>query len=158
MLTTKALIPLVTALSLLLHIASDYSSSNKPTTIANAVQERDSFTLNEIMDSPVKEAHVFCEYADADAAEELGFDRRDIYSIDNNHMAWETHTAIGVIFEDADKEPVLEYFSPTRINACSAHRISYLELDPDQTISVGVETKEFVRYGEKQVKVLSYRE
>lgn len=161
MLTPKALIPLLTAFSLLLHIVSDYASSNKPTTIANAVQEKDAFTLNEIMDSPVREAHVFCEYADADAAENLGFDRRDIYSIDNDYMAWETHTAIGVIFEDADKKPVMEYFDPIRINACPADNgvsESYLKLAPDQTISVSVETKKFVREGEKQVKVLSYRE
>ncbi|KQB83057.1 hypothetical protein [Corynebacterium oculi] len=133
----------------------------KPDTISRAVEERESSTLNEIMDSPVKRAHVICQYANRNAVENLGFNSRDIYSIDNNYMAWETETAIGVIFEDEEKEPVLEYFSPTRINACPGNndvQESYLELNPDQPISVGKEKQNFARYGEVEVKVLSYRE
>lgn len=74
---------------------------------------RDSFKLNEVFDSPIEKAYVFCEYTYVPHATELGFDESDFYDIDHHPSIWETHTGIGVLFTDGTK-PYVEWFSPKK--------------------------------------------
>lgn len=77
---------------------------------------------------------MFCEYTDADEGAELGFDPDDFYGIDNHPHSWEVVTGIGVIFQDGTQEPLVEWFSPTGINAC-VKIPPYTRIESDQTIA-----------------------
>ncbi len=135
-------------------LAAGCSSEDKSREIAETVYSQDEFTLNEIFDQPVKEGYVFCEYTNADEGAELGFDPDDFYGIDNVPYAWEVMTGIGVIFQDGTREPLVEWFSPTGINAC-AKIAPYTRIEPDQTIAVGSTIKKFSDVGEKEIATLS---
>ncbi len=130
------------------------STGGKITDTVLSTQE--SFSLSEVFEEPISEAYVFCTYADEERGEELGFDRKSFYSIDRDYMAWETNTGIGVKFRDEEKEPLVEWFSPTRINSCPSAGDAYRKIDPEGPITIEMEKVKFQRYGVREVKNLFY--
>lgn len=124
--------------------------------IADAVHEQASFTLAEVVDKPVKEAYVFCQYTNPEDGVARGFDEGDFFGVRNNPQAWETSTGIGLLFEDGTK-PRVEWFDATDINACPESSDPLRQLDPDQTITVRDIPMDFVGVEDKvMVKTLSY--
>lgn len=124
--------------------------------IAQAAHERTSFSLAEVIDGPVKEAYVFCQYTNSEDGVARGFEEADFFGIDKNYMAWETSTGIGVLFEDGT-EPRVEWFQPKDINACAESEDFLRQLDPDQTITVSDVSMRFVGIEDEViVKTLSY--
>lgn len=125
------------------------------------INAQDSFRLSDAFDEPISEAYVFCEYHDEERGEGLGFKRSDFFGINRNSKTWETHTGIGVKFKDGKEEPTVEWFDPTRIDACPGSD-SYKKIDPEKPISIEKEIVEFSSagsfLGEKEVKLLHYRE
>ncbi|MEJ4102194.1 hypothetical protein V5T06_06485 [Corynebacterium mastitidis] len=127
-------------------------------TILNA---QDGFLLSDAFDEPVSEAYVFCEYHDEERGEGLGFKRSDFFSINRNYKTWETHTGIGVKFKDGKEDPTVEWFDPTKIDACPGSD-SYKKIDPENPINIEKKIVEFSSagssLGEKEVKTLHYQE
>ncbi|MCH6196234.1 hypothetical protein MHT86_01810 [Corynebacterium mastitidis] len=125
------------------------------------INVQDSFHLSDAFDEPISEAYVFCEYHDEDRGEGLGFKEGDFFSIDRDYTSWETHTGIGVKFKDGKEEPTVEWFDPTKIDACPGSD-SYKKIDPEKPINIEKEIVEFSSagssLGEKEVKVLHYQE
>ena len=88
--------------------------------IGAAAHDGEPFTIAEAVGDGVERAYVFCPYTDKSTGAELGFDPDDFFAIDDNSYAWETYTGIGVIFDDG-REPAVEWFDPTDIDACSEY-------------------------------------
>ncbi|WPF66944.1 MULTISPECIES: hypothetical protein [unclassified Corynebacterium] len=132
------------------------STGGKITETVLSTQE--SFSLSEVFEEPIAEAYVFCSYADEERGEELGFDRKSFYSIDRDYMQWETNTGIGIKFRDEEKKPIVEWFNPVKINSCASPGDSYRKIDPEGPITIEIKKVEFIRYGEKEVKHLFYRD
>ncbi|WP_156801685.1 hypothetical protein [Corynebacterium mastitidis] len=125
------------------------------------LNSQDSFRLSGAFDEPISEAYVFCEYHDEDRGEGLGFKESDFFSIKRNSKSWETHTGIGVKFKDGKEEPTVEWFDPTKIDACPGSD-SYKKIDPEKPINIEKRIVEFSSagssLGEKEVKVVHYQE
>lgn len=125
------------------------------------INSQDSFLLGDAFDETISEAYVFCEYHDEERGEELGFEKGDFFSIDRGYASWETHTGIGVKFKDGKEEPKVEWFDPTKIDACSGSD-SYRKIDLEKPIKIEKKVVEFSSagssLGEREVKILHYQE
>lgn len=121
------------------------------------MHEHSAFILAEVVDRPVHEAWVFCQYTNPADGVARGFDEGDFFGVRNNPHAWETRTGIGLVFEDGT-EPRVEWFNATDINACPDPSDPLRQLDPDQVITVSDVAREFVGDDEPVVvKTLSYQ-
>ncbi|MEJ4099897.1 hypothetical protein V5S96_05920 [Corynebacterium mastitidis] len=138
----------------LLPLLASCSSNEESGELADTIHSQSEFSLGDAFDDPVKEGYVFCEYADAESGEELGFDPDDFYGVYNNPHDWEVKTGIGVIFQDDAREPVVEWFAPEQINTC-VNVAPYRHLEPGQKITVGTTVKDFTNRGEAEIKTLS---
>lgn len=145
--------PAVTALILAAAVSVTGCTPTKPDVIQEAAQSHSSFTLAELTDQAIDRAYVICEYSDTQHLANLGFERADLHSIDNNPHAWEADTGIGLIFEE-ETAPYVEWFSPQTIDACPGNLQSETEIDPDAPIGVHREERQSGTLTDVEVLVL----
>lgn len=129
-------------------------TSQQPPLAAAALQSS-TFTLNGVFGGDVERAYAFCKYSSKEVGEGLGFDPDDFFAVDDNPQKWETYTGIGVIYSD-DRDPYVEWFDPSVIDACPGTIQPGTEIDPNSPIQVEKQTIEFAREGDKEVAVLKY--
>lgn len=122
--------------------------------LTQAALDGEAFTVEQVLDSSVERAYVFCPYTSKEFGEQLGFNPDDFHGINDNPQAWETETGIGVLFEDGSSQ--VEWFDPREVNACPDATQSGTEIAADSPISVSLETREFANGKTSEVAVLKY--
>lgn len=111
------------------------------------------FTVADVAGPGVERAYVFCPYTDKAEAQRLGFDPSDVPGIDDDVMAWETASGIGVI---AGGRAEIEWFDPRKVDACGPRVEPYQEIDPAATVRGTAETREYAGGETAEVTVLRF--
>ena len=111
------------------------------------------FTVADVAGPGVERAYVFCPYTDKAEAQRLGFDPSDVPGIDDDVMAWETASGIGVI---AGGRAEIEWFDPRKVDACGPGVKPYQEIDPAATVRGTAETREYAGGETAEVTVLRF--
>lgn len=135
-------------------ISTFITVSHSQTSYSDEISKSNHIVLSEVSKKKIDKAYVICPYADQLSFTKLGFREKDIYSIQNNYQAWETHSGLALKYEDGETEVV--YFNPTKIDACPGNpKGSPPEIDPDATIRIDEMTKKFANPDrEVAIKVL----